>query len=172
MHPRLRTLTIIHFAITSGLVMVLAVFYMIGSGMLGEGAPPPSATDEGLDAELFVPLVFLMALGGAAASFFLPNIIASKLKPVVGDSGASAGYQPLGAAELEELVRQYQQVKIVQWALLDGPGLFAGAVFFLTGRVEVLGAGALMIALLLYFRASRADLQQRFGLSDQQLADF
>lgn len=91
-------LKIIHYALLAGQLLFAGVVYFLISG------ESPYGQDS------FLIPVAAMAIGGSAASFFIYQTLVSKGKSQQGD---------------EDKMTSYRTAKIVQWALLEGPSLFA-----------------------------------------------
>lgn len=155
----LRTATIIHLAICAGLGIGLAVFYSLVNQ---SGLPSSSETDPAL----FVPVAFFLGVSGALGSFILPNLLFAKM---VSPADRPAAYEPLAQEQIVAYVQRYQSVKIVQWALVEGAGLFCGLVFFMTAQMQLLFAAVVLLGILMFHRPSREDFKRRLALNDQQL---
>ncbi len=61
------------------------------------------------------------------------------------------------------LIRKYQVICLVQWALLEGGGLFAAVVTMLTGSYFSVGILLVCIAALAYRRPSERDFLSMFS---------
>ncbi|MBE7437599.1 MAG: hypothetical protein HS115_04015 [Spirochaetales bacterium] len=139
-------LRIIHLAISVGLVIPLGVFYWLVSS----GQVKPSLTE---------PLLFyvgmFIAVAAVIVSRLLPAALAGKLKLPGG-----------GSVRATDLLAPYFQLKIIQWAVLEGAGLYQAVVYYLTGAEAALIIGGVLFVLLLVRRPSREDMRKMLGLPD------
>jgi len=145
-------LRIIHLAIAGGLLIPLGLFYWL----ISTGQVSPTLTE---------PLLFYVGMFIAVAAVFvsrlLPAALAGKLKLPGG-----------GSVSASELLAPYFQLKIIQWATLEGAGLYQAVVYYLTGQEAALIIGAILFVLLLVRRPSRDDMRKMLGLADSvQITD-
>ena len=137
MQSRLGVLPIIHIALGIGLAMSLGVFYFVRTQ---DGAPVP--------AEDLIQMYLIVGIAAAASSavmaFILPGILLAKAR------AKETGVEPLTYEHFKKLLAPYQSAKIVQWALVEGPGLLNGVFFFRTGHLPFLIIGGVSLGFLLF----------------------
>jgi hypothetical protein len=125
-------LSIIHAAICSGPVFFLIVSYFVGP----KNAPQSFLAQIG----------WIFGAGSAAASFFIPRLLAG------GKEEINAGSEPSDSQGNLNFVQ-----KIVQWAIVEAGALFNGVVYFSTGDSGSAAVSVAMILLLIYFRPTASD---------------
>lgn len=151
--PQWRTLRIIHFALLAGLALSGAVYFALRTGQLATDAP-----ELGLVAQIGAPASVIIAI---MATFVLPQMMLQRREAFAGD-GASA-------ADLQALLAQYQTQKIIQWALIEGAGMFAAVMFFLTGAQSALAAAGVALLALAWRRPTVAEFAAMFALSETEV---
>ncbi len=140
MKQRFMQLKLIHFALCFGpLAFGAAVFFVLRP----EFGPP---TPENVQLEWI--------LTGAALAIGLPG--SAIIPGLLGKKGAA------GLA-LEATIVQYQSVKIVQWALIEGPALMALIGHMLGGGEVSLAGAAVLVGLLIFRRPTVEDYASRLG---------
>ena len=159
MNSRLGTAPIIHIPLCMGLTMSMGAFYFVRS-QGGVEAPPEDLIQN------YLILGVAMAAMSSVMAFILPGMLLAKVRAIVADE-----VEPLTYDQLKEYVPKYQTAKIVQWALVEGPGLLNGVFFFLTGHLPFLMIGGAMLLLLVFLRPSLKDLVQRMGIAGNRLPE-
>ncbi len=150
MKEKLATVRIIHMALLAPPIFFMGVLYF-----LRQSQPPSSDAD---------PILLYVAIALALAAPVMSGLLSRQLF-------ASAAKRIKEDLSLDEQATalSYQTPKIVQWALLEGPAMVQGVIFFLTGEIVLLGLGGLLLALLAVQGPSMADLQKRLEISDNRL---
>ena len=143
-------LSIIHKAMLAGQILLVAVFlYLI------------SATDYKPGMVAMNRLFQIIALVLAAAGFFAGRVLFKNKIAQLKDKQSAA----------KDKFIIYRSVCIVQWALLEGPCIFSGVAFFLTGNYAFLGLAIVLITLFALRSPSKNKVTQDLGLTDQEIAD-
>jgi hypothetical protein len=128
----LRVARIVHGAISAGVVVFLAVIWLIRRG----GAPPQPEAERTL---LLVGVV--LALSSVVASFVVPGLAArAATQRLASRDDASEDQAQIAGAFLTQ--------GIVGWALVEGPALFFGVVALISGSRTAMGAMLGLLALL------------------------
>lgn len=150
MKEKLATVRIIHMALLAPPIFLMGVLYF-----LRQSQAPSSDAD---------PILLYVAIALALAAPVMSGLLSRQLF-------ASAAKRIKEDLSLDEQATalSYQTPKIVQWALLEGPAMVQGVIFFLTGEIVLLGLGGLLLALLAVQGPSMADLQKRLEISDNRL---
>lgn len=145
---RWQVIRILHWALVAGPVMFLVAQWFVRSS-------------GGMDAteDPFGGLAPFLAAGalvlGIAMSYIMPTFLKKNMHP---------------EGDATRALQMYQSLKIIQWALVEGPALFAGVIFFLTGEIAAGGASVILILYLLVgLGPSPAQASKWFGISEAEL---
>lgn len=140
MKQRFMQMKLIHLALCTGPIAFGAVVFFVLRPSFG--APTP----ESVQLEwILTGAALALGLGGSAV---VPGLLFKK-----GGAGLA----------LEATILQYQSVKIVQWALIEGPALMALVGHMLGGGEVSLAGAAVLIGLLLFRRPTVEDYAARMG---------
>ncbi len=150
-------LRIIHLALTAGAALGTAVFYFLRT----QGINPETGTQDAVGPE-FGFLGAGAVLAGVLASIVMPRIISKSALEAFRQSDDIIDHP-------EVTFRIYQNMKIIQWAMIEGAAMLAAVMYFLSGNGIAILAAALAVAYLGWQRSSLEDLKRRLGLSDTQL---
>jgi hypothetical protein len=142
-------LNILHKAMLAGQVLFATVcFYMLYSKTV-----IPALQD--LDKILQVLAITLSAAGFFAGNFlFKKRLLQAKESP----------------AGLTEKFAIYRSACILQWALLEGPGIFSIICFFLTGNYAFLALAATVILLFVILGPSKIKIAFQLGVTEDEIA--
>lgn len=133
MQPQIKTLQIITLALPAGIIMFLAVSFLVNTQPLIV-----------LPANEQSPVLTYIALAMAVASVFLSNVLFQNALSKI-DTGLP----------LRKKFPLYTSAYIVRFALLEGAGLFNVTVFLLTGVLLHALIAAVIILLMLVLRPQR-----------------
>lgn len=133
MQPQFKSLQIITLALPAGIVMFLAVSFLVNTQPLTL-----------LPADEQSPILTYIALAMAVVSAFLSNVLFQKALSKI-DTGQL----------LRKKFSMYTSAYIIRFALLEGAGLFNVSVFLLTGVLLNAFIAAAIVLLMLIFRPSR-----------------
>lgn len=146
----LRGINIVHKALIAGQVLFGAVCISLRlSGNLDFSMP---------DLDRPLQVIALLAAGGG---FFIGNFLFKKRVQPVRDTNETP------AAKFAI----YRSAAIIQWALLEGPGLFTIICFFLTGNYAFIALAGVLIMLLAMMGPQRAKVQFLLGLREDEMND-
>ena len=146
----LQVFSIIHKAMLAGQILLVGVFlYLI------------SATDYKPGMVAMDRLFQIIALVLAAAGFFAGRVLFKNKTAQLKEQQSAA----------KDKFILYRSICIAQWALLEGPCIFSGVAFFLTGNYAFLGLALVLITLFALCSPSKNKVAQDLGLTDQEVAD-
>lgn len=142
----LKQLQLIHLGMLGGQTVFAAVAYFLQQ----------SGTVTVHNEDLVMPLSLILVVafaGGLGASHFVFNSMLSKAK----EQGT-----------LDEKLAAYRQASIIQFALFEGPSIFAFIAYLVTGNILFWGAGLAATLLFILLRPSEAKLAKELELSNQE----
>lgn len=146
MNSKIKTLQIIHLAMILGQVFFALIAFFLNKDRAA------SATEEN---ELLLYIVPLIAAIGVIAGSFMFRKRLAVLSP---------------AASLSEKHALYQGACIMRYAFLQGPSLFAIAIYLMTGNLVFLLFSGLLILYLIYLRPSENTIAETLGLTAEEIA--
>lgn len=148
--PAIKALGIVHKAMMAGqLLFAACCIFLYTSGSITVIAPE-------MDRPLQIAAVLLAAVG-----FFASTAIFKKRMQAARDGGGTA----------KEKFESYRAACLLQWALLEGPGLFCIIAFFLTGNYAFLALTGLLVLLMAMTGPSKEKIQLQLGLSEQEISE-
>lgn len=144
----IKALTILHKALLAGQVIFAAVcVFLAYAKML-------PTTQEDLDRILQVMAVVLSAAGFIGGnSFFKKRVLEIR------DMQTNA----------KEKLTMYRAACIVQWALLEGPGIFTIICFFITGNYAFIALASVLMLLFAMLAPSKTKIAFQLALSEEEL---
>ncbi len=140
-----KKLSILYFALLGGQLLFAGVVYFLLS-------PAPTTFDDGGTFLYIVPAVAVSCV--IMSNFLFKNLLNSAKNK----------------SDLSDKFMSYQTAVLVRLALLEAPVLLAIVAYLLTGRLGLLGVGALVILFYLTVRPSKAKAAQELGLSPSEQA--
>ncbi|QEC51559.1 hypothetical protein EDD80_10274 [Anseongella ginsenosidimutans] len=147
MNSKIKTLQIIHLSMILGQVFFALIAFFLNKDRAA------SATEEN---QLFLYIVPLVAVIGVIAGSFLFRKRMAVLSPTASPAEKHALYQ--GAC-------------IMRYAFLQGPSLFAIAIYLMTGNLVFLLFSGLLILYLIYLRPSDKTIAEALGLTAGEIAE-
>ena len=146
----LRALNLMHKAMLAGQILFAAIcFYMLYSK-----AMVPSLQD--------MDKIFqVIAIALSAAGFFAGNFLFKKKLSQARE--ISAG--------LKEKFALYRSGCVMQWAFLEGPGIFSIVCFFLTGNYAFIALAAVLILLFAILAPSKLKIALLLGVSETEVSE-
>jgi len=147
---RMLSLRIMHPGLAAGPLLFAAAAWM----MRPEEGWSRTENDAFLSMAAYISAALLIL--GFGMSFAAPTFLLRKMRNrVQGDAGIAFAV--------------YQTVKIIQWALVEGPALFAGVLFYLTGELAALGACVILsVYLLAALGPSKAQIAKFFSIPEHE----
>jgi hypothetical protein len=134
-----KMINIIYLALGAGMLFSVAMFaFMVESGTV------PVNNDLTFALQIAVPV---LAVAGFAAGKFMYSMFGKKAKEDSNDANK---------------IMQYRTATIIVWALLEGPGLFAGISYFMTGNKIFLAFFAMIFVGFIISKPSISKFQQDF----------
>ena len=142
-----KALTVLHFALISGLVFFIVIAYFIertgafaGDKILGD---------------IFKYMVPALAFICMAAGNMLYKKRVNDIK---------------NKSSLAEKLNAYRAIFILRDALLEGPALFAIIAYLLCGKLELLGVAVLLLLIFIIIRPAKDKLIKELELSSDETA--
>ena len=145
----LKSLQIVHRALLLGLVLFAAIaFYLNYSGNFIAGL-------KSYDQPLQV-IAITLSFGG----FFIGSLLFKKKMQQIKDS----------SPELRVKLSTYRSAAIMQWALLEGPALFAIICFLLVGNYAFLALAVVFIILFAVTAPNKTKMMLLLQLTEEEMA--
>lgn len=147
---RLQTMTILHAATVMPIVIFLGVAYFL--------TDQEDFSDDSDLSKMLLIFVPIIAIIGFTIGTFIFRKQLVKIRKL---------------EHLKDKQLQYQTISIMQYALLEGPGLFAAVAYFMTGDLIFAGIAVVIIVLLLMNRPTKFKIVSDLELSqaDKTLLD-
>jgi hypothetical protein len=142
------TLRIVHLALLAG----MAAFDIVSVIMVNEGFP---VVDESMQRTLQVVCILVSGLSlFAGFKIFKKKIFAARNSPETG----------------EKRMELYRTACILWWAMIEGPGIFAGAAFILSGNYAFFALAVFHLLALLLFAPRKSNIIMFLNLSSEEAA--
>ncbi|MGC4101172.1 hypothetical protein [Ferruginibacter sp.] len=142
-------LKIMHRALVAGLLLFFSVMLFLAYSKSITPALPQ------LDRTLQVVAVLI----GAAAFFAGTNLFKKKLLQLRDDT----------ATDPKQKFEQYRIACIIHWALIEGPALFCGICFFLTGNYAFIALGGMLMIALAMLAPVKLKTALQLGISVEDI---
>jgi hypothetical protein len=147
----LRALNILHKAMLAGQILfaVICLYMVYTKAMV-------SSMQQDMDKILQVIAIALSAAGFYAGSFLFKRRLLQARE-------TSSG--------LKEKFAIYRSGCIIQWAFLEGPGIFSIACFFLTGNYAFIALAGVLILLVAILAPSKLKIALLLGVSEEEISE-
>lgn len=142
----IKTLSIIHFAMVSGPLLVGTIFYM-----------NTELINNGTQNDIFIYVFPLIALAGVFASKFLFNLFIKNLK---------------SHETLQAKLAGYQTASLIKFALIEGPAFLNIVWFSQSGNLLYLTIGGVLILFLFMQRPKAEKIETELELNSEHKRQF
>ncbi|PWT95955.1 MAG: hypothetical protein C5B52_16810 [Bacteroidetes bacterium] len=147
----LKSLQVLYLALLTGQVLFLGISFVV-----------VHYNDTMLISENFSRIFQVLALGVAAAAFFIGyNIFKKRVQ----------GINEAGYITLERKIEQYRAVSIIRWALMEGSTLFSIIGFITTSNYAFVILAAVMLFFFAGLNPTKDKLAKDLQLNENEIAN-